>query len=252
MNILFTVEYYRPQIGGAEAVVQSIAEFLARGGHKVSVATTLLRVREIGKLNEVNIIEFGISGNSSKGIKEFRRNDIKRYRELLVDGQYDVIFQYAAQAWHTDLMFEIIDEIFAKKILVPCGYSGLSGLLRRLKYFDYFRTLPNYLAKYDLIIYHCKDYLDYKFGGKNKLRKFRVLPVGINKNEFSDVYLEGDQKFRDKYMIDSKYMILNVSNHYAHVKEPNFLIKAFEYLEQIEKDLTFVAMGESPFGAASS
>ncbi|MDI6785872.1 MAG: glycosyltransferase family 4 protein [bacterium] len=242
MNILFTVEFYYPKIGGVELWTQVLAEHFASKGHKIYVATTYLENRETRNLNDVNILEFNIKGNRVKGIKELTKDDIKRYKNLILKGDFDVIFQHAAQTWHTDLIFEIIEEVKAKKILIPCGYSGLSTPLRRLIYYKYFKKLPRYLHKYDLLIYHYEGYRDYKFGRKYSLNKYKIIPIGINLNEFRKVYENDKIKFREKYKVNSKYIILNVSNHYK-VKGHYFAIKTFKRLLKQRIDVSLLIIG---------
>jgi hypothetical protein len=68
LNILHTVEFYYPHIGGSETVVQQLSERLTRRGHKVTVATTRLAERDFAELNGVTIREFDVSGNLATGL----------------------------------------------------------------------------------------------------------------------------------------------------------------------------------------
>jgi len=251
MKILITSALYYPRVGGVEIVTQSIAEYFAMKGYEVWVATSYLENRKIKNLNGVNILEFNIVGNRVKGIKELKEGDIQRYKKLLLDGGFDIIFQYAVQTWHTDLMFEIIDKVKPKKILAPCGYSGLTTFLRKFIYYRYFKSLPRYLSKYDLLIYHSKEYLDYKFGKKHRLNKYKIIPNGINLNEFMNPYQNDRNTFREKYGITSKYTILNVSNHYI-IKGHNFAIKVLEGLLKKENNISLIIIGDAPFGTKRS
>jgi len=42
VNILHTVEFYSPSVGGAQEVVRQISELLVKRGHDVTVATMSL------------------------------------------------------------------------------------------------------------------------------------------------------------------------------------------------------------------
>ncbi|MCK4306995.1 glycosyltransferase family 4 protein [candidate division WOR-3 bacterium] len=247
MKILITVEFYYPKIGGVELWTQTIAEYFASRRHKVYIATTYLENRKTRNLNRVNILGFNIKGNKVKGIKELTKGDIKRYKKLLLEGGFDIILQHAAQTWHTDLMFDIIDKVRAKKILIPCGYSGLSTPLRKLIYYKYFKKLPKYLRKYDLLIYHCEGYRDYKFGERHGLNKYKLIPIGINLKEFQEVYKSDKIKFREKYKVSSKYIILNVSNHYK-LKGHYFAIKTLEKLLREGMDVSLLIIGNPAIG----
>lgn len=244
MKILFTTEHYLPEISGVSLVVKNIAEGLSRRGHDVTIATGKLAQREFEILNGCKIIEFQISGNSVKGIKEGCKGEIKRYRELLTDGEYDLICQYAAQTWHTDLSFSILDNIKAKKILFPCGYSGLVLWEKRFLYWNYFRKLPFYLKKYDHIIYHSENYIDKAFGDKHGIKNYSVIPNGIDPREMRAYPIS----FKEFYGIKTKYMLLNVSNHFR-LKGHTFLFSAFKLLSR--DDVTLVIIGNKVSGLKS-
>jgi len=202
MKILHTVEFYSPSEGGAQEVVRQLSERMVNMGHEVTIATTKLPERKQKTLNGVKIVEFDIHGNQVVGIK----GETERYKRFLLDGRFDVMMNYAAQQWATDLVFEIIDEISAKKIIVPCGYSSLNNP----DFKDYFVKLPSILKKYDASIYLTKHYRDYTFAKEHRLRNLHVIPNGADEAEFANLNTNID--FRKKYSIDN-FFILAVSNH---------------------------------------
>src|SRR5438105_3107711 len=134
MKILHTVEFYYPSVGGAQEVVRQLSEHMVRMGHDVTVATTKLPARERNVHNDVKIAEFAISGNRVRGIE----GDVDDYHRFVTREQFDVVLNYAAQQWATDLFFDVIDEVDARKVLVPCGYSALYDRA----YAQYFAELP--------------------------------------------------------------------------------------------------------------
>ena len=121
MKILHTVEFYTPSIGGAQEVVRQISERLVRQGHEVTVATTALSERNSEEFNSVKIAEFDISGNAVHGF----HGEIERYQQFLLNGDFDIMMNYAAQQWSMDLVFPILDRIPYHKVMIPCGFSGL-------------------------------------------------------------------------------------------------------------------------------
>lgn len=121
MKILFCVEYYHPSMGGAQEVVRHLAERMAARGHDVTVATSWIEHRQSTEHNSVKIAQFKITGNAAYGI----RGEVEIYRKFLRDGGFDVILFYAAQQWTFDAAVDILDEVSARKVFVPCGYSGL-------------------------------------------------------------------------------------------------------------------------------
>lgn len=232
MRILHTVEYYEPSKGGAQEVIKQLSERLAQRGHAVTVATSYHPQRQFDELNGVRIRSFDVKGNSVKGIS----GDKDRYQTFLRESDYDVIMNYAAQTWTTDLMFPLLDNINAKKIIAPLGYSRL----HHPRYKKYFTHLPRYLAKYDKIIYTSENYQDKYFGDTHGLSHLAVIiPNGASLEEFSSA--EGT--FREKYGIQTRYLFLNVSNHYF-AKGHLFVLNAFRRL--CSEDCTLVIIGERP------
>lgn len=235
MNILITSEYYWPDENGVSNVVKNIAERLAKKGHHIYIATTKNGKRTIKNYGNVKIIDFDIRGNIAKGIKADKK-EINRYKELLMDVNIDILFQYAAQTWHVDLTLPILEKINAKKVLAPCGYSGLVLWPHRLLYSYYYYIFHRYLRKYDHIIYHLDDYIDKKYGDKHGIIKYSIIPNGVELNEFNMPTVN----FRETFNIQSKYIILNISNHFK-AKGHKYLFNAIKSLNI--KDVTLVIIG---------
>ena len=235
MKILFTVEFYEPNKGGAQEVVKQLAERLVKRGHEVTVATTFLSDRTFGALNGVRIEQFKLSGNSVRGIAG-SDEEVQRYQEFL-KGDFDIIANYAAQIWTTDLVLPVLGAITAKKILIPCGYSGLNNPA----YADYFKELPDHLEKYDSLVYLSCCYQDKLFGdGHGFADKGIVIPNAAAEEEFltPDTFT-----IRKRLGIDTKYILLDVSTHYRD-KGHGFVIDAF--LQMHRDDATLLIVGEHP------
>jgi glycosyltransferase involved in cell wall biosynthesis len=232
MKILFTVEFYEPAKGGAQEVVKQIAERLAKRGHEVTVATSYLAERKDKELNGVKVIPFRIKGNSVKGIT----GEAKKYQDFLKQNYFDILMNYAAQSWPTDLAFSLLDRIRSKKVLVPLGYSKLHDE----KYRQYFAELPTYLKKYDKLVYPSVNYQDKVFGDEHGVGdKAVIIPNGAGEE-----FLAKPIGFKKKFGIQTPRMLLSVSNHYL-AKGHNFVIDAFRRLKR--DDVTLVIIGERPF-----
>ena len=183
MRILHTSAFYHPRSGGAEEVVRQLSERLAARGHNVTVATTAVPERASSNHNGVQIAQFdirGVLGHSALGI----RGETSNFRDFLHAGNWDVILNYAAQTWPTDLTCRQLSRLPGKTILAACGYSGLIGA-RRAVYEGYFRRLPHYLRQYSAIVYHSKAYRDKVFGDRHGIENYRIIPNGIDSSEFA-------------------------------------------------------------------
>lgn len=176
MKILHTVEFYAPSVGGSQEVVKQLSERMVEAGHEVTVATSYLPDRTHDILNGVKIRSFDISGNEVRGYK----GNIKQYQQFLLDSDFDVLMNYAAQQWTADLSFSLLDAIKAKKIFVPCGFSGLHDP----DYQKYFKKMPEILNKYDATVYLSNDYRDINFARDNNINNTHIIPNGADEKEF--------------------------------------------------------------------
>ena len=179
MKILCCVEFFYPSVGGAQEVVKHLSLRFSKKGHQVAIATSYLPNRTSKKFNGVSINAFKVSGNLVNGMS----GEYKNYQKYVVNSDFDVILIYAAQQWTFDALIEVIDKIKAKIFFVPCGYSGLF----REEFQSYFKMLPSILTKFNACIYHAKQYRDYPFARKNKLKNSVFIPNGADLNEFKNI-----------------------------------------------------------------
>lgn len=176
MKILHTVEFYHPSIGGSQEVVRQISEHLVNLGHEVTVATTADPKRNTQIINGVKVLGFDLTGNTVRGID----GDQQGYLDLLTSADFDIIMNYAAQQWATDAALPILERIPAKKVFVPCGYSGLF----RPEYRDYFRKMKTWLKQYDACVYASEKYRDINFAHECGADNNVLIPNGTSAKEF--------------------------------------------------------------------
>ncbi|HCJ67678.1 MAG TPA: hypothetical protein DHV62_10300, partial [Elusimicrobia bacterium] len=84
-------------------------------------------------------------------------------------------------------------------------------------------------------------YTDKTFGDKHNIEHYSIIPNGIDINEIQNSTI----KFRELYSINTKYMLLNVSNHYK-LKGHSFVLKSFKLLNR--NDVTLVIIGNKVSG----
>jgi glycosyltransferase involved in cell wall biosynthesis len=203
MRILHTVEFYHPSKGGAQEVVRRLSELLTRRGHEVTVATTGLPDREERVKNGVRIEEFNIRGNAVRGMS----GDTERYQTFLRDSKFDIIMNYAAQQWTTDLALPILNEIKAKKVLVPCGFSSLYDP----RYAGYFNRMGEWMKHYDACVFLSRSYRDIDFARKHGIDDRIIIPNGASEEEFVS---PPNSSFRAAYGIpEDDFLVLHVGSH---------------------------------------
>ena len=219
MKILHTVEYYYPSVGGAQEVVRQISERLVQRGHLVTVATTAHPARTDEFINGVRVVGFDISGNAVRGF----RGETERYQQFLVNGDFDIMMNYAAQQWTMDLVFPVLDQISYRKVMIPCGFSRLYDPA----YQDYFVQMPDVMRGYDHLVFHADDYRDTNFARQAGISNFTIIPNGASEIEFGRV----DHTFRERYSIpDDMPLLLTIGSHTA-AKGHRLCLDAFQRLD---------------------
>ena len=203
MKILHTVEFYPPSTGGMQEVVRQLSERLVKMGHQVTVATTKLPERKSNLMNGVNIVEFNISGNAVRKIV----GDTEQYQKVLIGSDFDIVTNFAAQQWATDLALPILDKIKAKKVFVPTGFSGLKDPM----YKDYFEQMKSRMKKYDMNVFLSNDYRDVNFAKENGIDKRVLITNGAGEDEFIGKQSTSFRKQMD--IPDDAFLILHVGSY---------------------------------------
>jgi glycosyltransferase involved in cell wall biosynthesis len=214
MKILHAVEFYSPSVGGSQEVIKQISERLVKRGHQVTVATGRLPERRQPEINGVKVVEFSLSGNAVRGIK----GETERYQRFIMDGDFDVMLNYSAQQWATDLVFPLLERLRFPAILAPCGFS----YLYTPAYAAYYRKLPEILRRFSHLVLHSNSYRDAQFIRQAQLSNVTVIPNGAAQEEFDRI----DPTFRARYHIPDGPLLLTVGSH-TGVKGHRLVIDAF-------------------------
>jgi glycosyltransferase involved in cell wall biosynthesis len=206
MKILHTAEFYYPSVGGMQEVVKQLSEKLVEFGHDITIATTRLKDRTFSEFNGVKIEEFEIKGNYVNGIFG-ARGEISRYQDFLKNSGFDIITNFAAQQWTSDVCFNILDDISAKKVFVPTGFSCLYDE----EFFNYFEKMKVWLKKYDMNVFLSDNYRDINFARENGIEKRILIPNGAEEREFLADYPDNIRK--ELGIPENHFLILLVGSH---------------------------------------
>lgn len=246
MKILHTVERYKPSVGGMQEHVRQISERLVQKGHQVTVATSTATERKEKMINGVKIVEFSLYGNMVKG---FTGND-EQYRCFLLESDFDIVTNFAAQQWATDLSLPLLKKIKGKKVFVPTGFSGLFIP----EYNDYFESMKTWLHHYDMNIFLSEDYRDINFARSCGVTKMRVIPNGAGADEF--LHNHGNGVRRKLGIDEDQFLILHVGSHTgmkghdaalaifarARIKEAVFLLVGNVFSYHCKRDCSLKAV----------
>ena len=205
-RVLLCCEHYPPSVGGVQEVMRQIAERLASFGWQVTVATSTHPARAVDTLrNGVRVVSFPISGNLTKGMT----GPLAQYQSFLEDGRFDAILIKAAQQWTFDAAVGVLPRLSARKLFIPCGFSGLNDPRYKL----YYQDMPTWLKLFDGLIFYASEYQDIAFARQHGLTYIHCLPNGVDEREFAD---PDDHDIRSKLGIPASHdLLLTVGSQIA-------------------------------------
>lgn len=235
MRLLFCCEFYFPSVGGVQEVMRQIAERLVIQGHDVTVATTRLAERNFSAHNGVKIVEFGITGNTVRGI----HGEVERYLEFVTAFDGDAIMIKAAQQWTFDALWPVLDQIRVRKVFIPCGFSGLY----EPSYIEYFKALPDVLRQFDHLIFYAERYRDIDFAREHRLAPYTILPNGASELEF---LVPKDPGFRQRHGIPPESFVFLTVGSMTGVKGHKEIAEAFARLRSDRRHVTLILNGNPP------
>ena len=234
MKFLLCCEFYYPSLGGVQEVMRQIAERLVRKGHEVTVATTKLPNRVFTSLNGVQFEEFSVKGNLVRSIE----GDVKSYQDFVKNFVCDAILIKAAQQWTFDALWPVLKDISARKVFIPCGFSGLFDP----EYKEYFEKLPQVLHQFDHLIFYANHYRDTDFARKIGYERFTILPNGASEIEFSSPH---KTDFRERYGIPGDSFLLLTVGTLTGTKGHREVAEAFAELKVQPRHVSLILNGNS-------
>jgi len=230
MKILHTTKSYHPSGGGMYEVTKRLSEELVKLGHDVTVATKKPSESLNENINGVKVVTFNISGNLALGLG----GEIKKYQDFLINSDFDIITDFAAQHTLTDAMLPILDKIKAKKVFVPTGFTAFY----MKEYKDYFENMRTWFKKYDMNVFLSNDYRDINFARENNVKNITIIPNGASKEEFLQ---KTDIDIRKKLSIPKDdFLTLHIGSH-TGMKGHNESMKIFSKANI--KNATFLLVG---------
>lgn len=159
--------------------MRQIAERLALRNLEVVVATGIHPQRpDVVMMNGVQVVSFAITGNRVKGMA----GPVANYQQFLNDGHFDAVLIKAAQQWTFDAAVDVLDQLSARKVFIPCGFSGLADP----RFSNYFERMPIWLSYFDELIFYSNTYQDIEFARAHGLKNLRLIPNGVDAQEFKN------------------------------------------------------------------
>ena len=234
-RVLLCCEQYPPSVGGVQEVMRQIAERLAQRNLEVVVATGIHPHRPNDVMMDgVHVVSFAITGNRVKGIT----GPMAAYQQFLRQGRFDAVLIKAAQQWTFDAAIDVLDQISAQKVFIPCGFSGLGDI----RYADYFEQMPIWLRKFDGLVFYSDTYQDIEFARKHGLAALHLIPNGVDEREFAE---PGDSAIRTELGIPAGDDLLLSVGSMIMAKGHWEVIRAFRQAN-LDRPATLVVNGNHP------
>ena len=133
---------------------------------------------------------------------------------------------------------DIIPELAGRKLFIPCGFSGLQDP----RYSTYFRQMPEWLRRFDGLVFYADEYQDIAFARAHGLKSLHLIPNGVDEREFVDA---DDHGIRQRLGIDPEHdLILSVGSKLAG-KGHWELVRAFGKT-RLRRPTTLIINANSP------
>jgi glycosyltransferase involved in cell wall biosynthesis len=182
-------------------------------------------------VNGVRVVSFSIKGNLVKGMT----GPVAEYQHFLKEGKFDSILIKAAQQWTFDAVVDVLPTLDARKVFIPCGFSGFQD--KRYRY--YFNKMSDWLGIFDQIVFYASDYQDINFARQRGLTNIALIPNGVDEREFT---YKNDLGIRGRLGIpDENNLLLSVGSRIM-AKGHWEVLEAFR-LARIDRPTTLVLNG---------
>ena len=256
LSILVAAFTFPPNKDGvAEASSSMVQAFLDKGWN-VEVATEPSSpARNSLIFMGSKIYEFAITGTPY--FKDPFRGEITKYRNFLLQGDWDVII-FQAYWWPLCLALPILNQIKSKKILVSHGHSGIHISLTPVfpfGLFYYFSTIYQsikmlgWLNRFSSIVFlshRCdtKNFFDHILAKLCRHPHIGVIPNGINTPRLD---LPPTFCFRHKHNIPADSIFFLCVANYEIRKDQGFAVRAFRKAAIQNSCLVFIGSKFNPF-----
>lgn len=231
MKILHTVESYLPARHGMSEVVRQISERLVARGHDVTVATRSDPARTGDSIEGVKVRGFDVQGKSAVGVW----GDVSGYQRYLLASDADVIVNFAAQQWATDLMLPLLPQLKARKVFVPTGFSALGDPT----FAAYFAAMGEWMRSYDTCVFLSDSYRDIDFARREGVERIAIIPNGAAAEEF---IRPRDPGLRARLGIpEEDLLILHVSGYLSVAKGQAEALEIFSHSQLRQATLLLVS-----------
>ena len=252
-KIAMIVENYYPSMSGVPVVMQYLSEGLVQNGYQVDVLTCGYhqgeKLKKVELHNGVSIYRYYIRQSPQYQVIG-EQSEIQAFINKVRFEQYECAIITCAQCWTTNILLPFLDQIKAKKIFYTHGYSGLSfsiewekglktfagSIYRYLWMKAYYARLPQYLGKFDAVVFISENDSAKDFNEKHGFRHGVVIDNAVEDRFFELDYVRDPNK---------KY-ILNVSN-YSYVKNQEQLMEAFYQADTADYSLILIGSVETPY-----
>ncbi len=201
MNVLLVAHSFAPEQNGVARIATLLAESLVERGCSVTVATQFSPSRKSNNWKGIKIKEFKIMGNAITGI----RGQVDSYQHFIHNNDFDIQHHHGCQIWGFDLLTNWFATRTRPVIVTPHGFSTLNNLDWK-QYFENFKAIAQNIDAFSCLSENSDEK---RFLKSLESRSLNVISNGILLDEFQ----KRGTDLRQKWKIDNRFWLLNVSNH---------------------------------------
>jgi L-malate glycosyltransferase len=206
MNVLLVAHTFAPEQNGVARIATLLAESLVERGYNVTVATQFSHNRTSNNWKGIKIEQFKITGNAITGI----RGQVESYQHFIHNNHFDIQHHHGCQIWGFDLLTDWFAVRTRPVVVTPHGFSALHNPDWKL-YFENFKTTAQNIDAFSCLSEQSDEK---RFLETIKPRSLRVIPNGVLLDEFQNSnFSKFQHNLRQKWKIDNRFWLLNVSNH---------------------------------------
>jgi glycosyltransferase involved in cell wall biosynthesis len=236
-------EYHKEYAhGGTEIAAYNLALEMGKRGHEIEVFTTAIdRRNAVEKMSFMTIYRYGTnfriaSANFSWGLlKGPQKIDVD-----IVHSHYNMPYaDYSAMRYSKEKKVPLVLTYHA-----DAPDTGGGFLRNRLQAFYNRRILPRVLNQAYIIIATSQSYIDQSRFLGNYRQKIKVIPNGINLEEFQ--IKNSKENCREKLGLELDKTIIIFFGNLVQYKGPNVLLRAFANIKKVYPDVQLIFAGRGP------
>jgi len=246
LNIAFFTDTYLPQINGVSVSVHTLSKELSKNGHNVYVFCPKIKDRDN---KDENIIEFISIPFIPYPEHKISMLEVWKAHKYVKKYNIDIIHT------HTEFSIGIMGRLTARLLNIPLIYTYhtmYEACIDHVKIKNFEILKPEYARTFSRRFCNFSDYVVAPTKKIHELlndygvrKHIKVIPTGINLENFSNVLERDKKQLIEKYSLENK-TILSYIGRVSLEKRVDVIVRALKELIKIDKNYHLIIVGDGP------